>query len=208
MPWQLSPIITKYLPSKALRNFNSSHRHAQAILGEPRVQKLKLWDPIFTDYEWVDIAESYGTIPGLLFINTGVDKPHVYLYLADKPGGIPKRLRFRVITDFRHEEEIIFEKVKLSLRSASPGRHHCEVLFEDFTLNLSNIRYGWHLPVLCKNVAQKFSPKSLVTAIYGERPQDVKPRVVNQVLVEVVIPGFTRLLFCDAELSGIGEVYN
>jgi hypothetical protein len=188
--------IIKYLPFKDLGAFKSSHRHAGEILGKSGTQNLKPWETIFARYEWVKTANLNRKIPVLLFLNRDMDKPYVYLYLTTKKGD---REDGQGMKEVQQEDKALFHEIKASLHPGTPGRHHCEVEFEELTLNISHIYHG--SMILCKDVTQKFSDKSLTMVMYGKAPQNVKPRIFGDEMAIIEISGFKPAFFWDMPLG-------
>jgi hypothetical protein len=180
--------ITKYLSLRDLGAYKSSHKHATEIIGKSGAKKLKPWETAFARYEWVKTASSNRMIPVLLFLDGDMDKPYAYLYFTAKNG-----------EKVQLEDKALFHELKASLHPGIPGRHHCEVEFEGLTLNISHAYHG--NMILCKDVAQKFSGKSLSVVMYGKAPQDVKPRVFKDEMAIVELSGFQPAFFWDMPLS-------
>ncbi|KAH7248293.1 hypothetical protein B0J15DRAFT_468304 [Fusarium solani] len=153
LPDDIWHIITGKLQFRDLFSFYASHRHAKEIMGDSQVQKLKYWDPIFQDYEWVKAVDSRCQIPMLLFPNK--ERPYIYLLLGTPTKGNKDNVVKAKMAErgAREAKEALLNTVKKSLRSKTPGRHPCEVQFERFTLNISNVRYD-PSPILFFNMYQ------------------------------------------------------
>ncbi|KAF4967120.1 hypothetical protein FSARC_5281 [Fusarium sarcochroum] len=160
----------------------------------------KNWDLIFTGYEWVDIAQSYGRTPVLLILREGLDKPYIYLCMTSEKA---KQNEAPQIQEEKQEQnKILFEKVKTSLRSTSPGRHHCEVKFANYTLNMSHVLFNTF--ILCKDVVLKFSGEREPPIVipYGKRASEAKPRILDTEFAVVESPDLRGVIFWDTELDG------
>jgi hypothetical protein len=71
--------------------------------------------------------------------------------------------------------------------------------FEELTLNISHIYHG--KMILCKDVTQKLSHKSLTIVMYGQAPQNVKPHVFGDRMAIIEISGFKPAYFFDMPLG-------
>lgn len=200
LPDDIWHIITGKLQFRDLFSFYASHRHAKEIMGDSQVQKLKYWDPIFQDYEWVKAFDSRCQIPMLLFPNK--ERQYIYLLLGTPTKGKKDKVVKAKMAErgAREAKEALLNTVKKSLRSKTPGRHPCEVQFERFTLNISNVRYD-PSPILCKDLIGMFPNTTLELSIYGKGVCIVRSSIFKDKIAFVDIPGFESAIFWDRELD-------
>jgi hypothetical protein len=185
LPDDVWHLVCKKLHLTDLFRFCSSHRHAEISIGNAQAQ----WDSLFMDFRWVDDVRLRGQTPVLMFVDG--ERPYVYLYLASR-----NNEPFDKDPDSQTERDVaLLKKIKESLRSNNRSRSPFEVQLETCTLDMSNVLF--HGVYICQHLFQMPSKNNVVMAIYGERLENVKPKVFHNKMAFIELKGFKPSMFAN-----------